>query len=278
MTIASASFISSRNRALFAREGYMILERVIPDDMLQMLREECAYFIGYMDARMDAGLVSSEALSQRRKRYFVNNRYRFSPRLWRFIYSDLMARVCRATIGEDAYLFNEQWVVKGAEQGMKFSWHQDSGYVKFMDPDTDHPPYLTCWCALDPVDENNGTIYLMPHSQGGTRGRIIDHTRDPLTNDLIGYTGERPGIAIEVPAGSIVAFSSYNLHSSGTNTTQAMRRVYLPQYVPAPVRHSHTGERFNLAVPFVRNGENIYDHGADTPENWGGLAPPQADA
>ena len=151
-----------------------------------------------------------------------------------------MAEVCRATIGDEAYLFHEQWVVKGPEQGMKFSWHQDSGYVKFVDPDTTHNPYVTCWCTLDAVDEENGTVYLLPHSSGGTKGNIIDHTRDENTNDLIGYTGDDKGITIEVPAGSIVCFSSYNLHSSGSNTTDKMRRVYLPQYSPAPVFNSQT--------------------------------------
>ena len=42
-----------------------------------------------------------------------------------------MADVCRATLGDTAYLFWEQYVVKGAEAGMKFSWHQDSGYVGY---------------------------------------------------------------------------------------------------------------------------------------------------
>jgi len=124
----------------------------------------------------------------------------------------------------------------------------------------------------------NGTVYLLPHSRGGTGGRIISHSKDPETNDLLGYTGDDPGIAVEAPAGSVIAFSSFNLHSSGTNTTRAMRRVYLPQYAPAPLHHSETGEQFNLAVPFVRNGRNIYDHKGDTPENWGGIAPPLLDA
>ena len=273
-----SGLVSEADRQLYAEEGYMVLADVIPSDMLQMLREECSYFLGYMDARMDHGLVSSEALSRRGKRYFVNNLYRYSPRLREFIFSDLMAEVCRATIGDDAYLFNEQWVVKGAEQGMRFSWHQDSGYVKFMDPGTVHEPYLTCWCTLDAVDERNGTVYLLPHSRGRTKGRIISHSKDPETNDLYGYTGDDPGIAVEAPAGSVIAFSSFNLHSSGTNTTRAMRRVYLPQYAPAPLYHSETGEQFNLAVPFVRNGRNIYDYRGDTPENWGGIAPPPPDA
>ena len=46
-------------------EGYLILERVIDDDTLQMLREECSYFMGYQDAELDAegpsGAASSSA-------------------------------------------------------------------------------------------------------------------------------------------------------------------------------------------------------------------------
>ena len=262
--------ISDSTRELYQREGYMILENVIPDELLTMLREECSYFVGYMDARMDAGLVSEHALSRRGNRYFVNDMYRYSHRLWQFIYSDLMASVCRATLGDEAYLFHEQWVVKGPEQGMTFSWHQDSGYVKHYDPDTQHDPYVTCWCTLDDVNEENGTVYLLPHSVGGTRGRIITHEHDPETNDLVGYSGEEKGITIEVPAGSIVAFSSYNLHSSGSNTTDRMRRVFLPQYAAAPIVNSKTGEQMNLAVPFVSDGKNIYDHATDTADNWGG--------
>ena len=61
-----------------------------------------------------------------------------------FLFSDLMAQVCLATLGEDVYLFWEQYVVKGGEAGMKFSWHQDSAYIGFPN----HKPYLTSWGAL----------------------------------------------------------------------------------------------------------------------------------
>ncbi len=273
-TEEGAGLVSRELRQRYAEEGYMVLESVIPDDTLRMLREECSYFPGYMDARFDAGLVAAGALSFRGKRYFVNNLYRYSSRTWQFLFGDLMAQVCRATIGDEAYLFNEQWVVKGGEQGMNFAWHQDSGYVKAVDAGTSHQPCLTCWCTLDDVDESNGTVHLLPHSRGGTAGRIISHERDLETKDLIGYAGDDPGIAIKAPAGSVVAFSSYNLHCSGANSTERMRRVYLPQYVAAPLTHSRTGERFNLAVPFLNKGRNVYENAADTPERWGGVSPP----
>lgn len=262
------SLISEQQRELYRTEGYMILPGVIPSGMLNMLREECSYYLGYYDSIMDAKGTQVENLSHRGKRYFINNRYRLSNRLWQFIFSDLMAQVANATVGPEAYLFHEQWVVKGAEQGMKFSWHQDSGYVKWYDPTTSHQPYVTCWCTLDDVSEENGTVYLLPHSRGGTRGRIIDHTKEEGSNDLIGYTGSDPGDAVIVPAGSIVAFDSMVFHRSGPNKTDRMRRIYLPQYSAAPINRPD-GKPWAMATPFLRDGKNIYDHSSDNAANYG---------
>jgi ectoine hydroxylase-related dioxygenase (phytanoyl-CoA dioxygenase family) len=262
------NLITEAQREQYRTEGYMILPGVIPAEMLSMLREECSYYLGYYDSTMDAKGVQTENLSHRGKRYFINNRYRLSNRLWQFVFSDLMAEVAKATVGDDAYLFHEQWVVKGAEQGMKFSWHQDSGYVKWYDPSTTHKPYVTCWCTLDDVSEENGTVYLLPHPRAGTRDNIIDHFKEDGTNDLIGYTGTDPGDPVIVPAGSIVAFDSLVFHRSGPNKTERMRRIYLPQYSAAPIKRPD-GKPWAIATPFVKDGKNIYDHASDTQENNG---------
>ena len=100
----------------------------------------------------------------------------------------MIADICRATLGDNAYLFWEQYVVKGASEGMKFSWHQDSGYVAYPD----HKPYLTCWCALDDMSEENGTVYVMPFSHIGIRS-WVKHIREEGSNDLVGYFGEKKG-------------------------------------------------------------------------------------
>jgi hypothetical protein len=60
-----------------------------------------------------------------------------------------MEELCRKLLGPDAYLFYDQFVVKGAESGLKLSWHQDSGYVNAVDSDRAHRAYITCWCPLD---------------------------------------------------------------------------------------------------------------------------------
>jgi ectoine hydroxylase-related dioxygenase (phytanoyl-CoA dioxygenase family) len=259
------SVVSPQQQQQYQEEGYMILERVIPDDMLTMLREECSYFVGYMDGMFDADPSKHGGITHKGIRYFIGNKYNLSHRMWRFIYSDLMAQITQAALGPDVYLFNEQWVVKGPDKGMKFAWHQDSGYVKHGDKSTTHKPYLSCWCALDDMSEENGTVYVLPHSRGGTSHTIFDHDREQVSNDLVGYTGDDPGVPVVCPAGSIVAFTSYNFHRSGANTTPRMRRVYLGQYSAEPIV-GPGGKHWQMAVPFVRNGKVVYDHANDTPE------------
>ena len=249
-------------RDSFAKEGFAILPNVIDADMLAILNMECGYFIGYTDAWMSSKNMDVMGITHKGKRYFISNRYRESPDLHRFLFSELMQEITASFLGPDAYLFVEQWVVKGVEQGMKFAWHQDSGYVKFIDPPNVHKPYLTCWCALDDMSPENGTISVLPHDVVGTRNHVLDHVREEGTNDLVGYHGDEPGVAISVPRGSIVVFSSTSLHRSSANNTNRRRRAYLAQYSSEPLFNS-TGKLWSQAVPFVKDGAIVYDHAKD---------------
>ena len=226
----------------FRDDGFFVLENVIPQHDLQALRDECQRFIDERDEEMDRLGVDTIDLDHRGRRYFVHA-YEKSTEVRRFLFSDLMAGLARATLGETVYLFNEQYVVKAAEQGMKFGWHQDGGFIEYP-----HRPYLTCWITLDDVTEANGTVYLLPYSRAGTR-EVVPHVHDKETNDRIGYTGDDPGDPVVVPAGSVACFSSTVLHRSGPNATDRMRRVYLAQYSAEPILTAdRTGPR-HLAEP-----------------------------
>jgi len=243
--------ITEAQKQQYKDEGYFILEKVIPDDMLQLLREEAQYAIERVDAMMDKMGSDVFGINHRGKRYFSANVFLERPQLRRFLFSKTMAEVCQATLGPDAWLFWEQYVIKCADKGMRFSWHQDSGYVNHT-----HKPYLTCWITLDDVNEENGTVYLLPFSHSGIR-TWVKHISDPETNDLVGYFGKERGIPIIAPAGSIAVFTSFNFHSSGSNTTDKMRRVYLAQYSGEIIHKEGTQELWGNAEPFLKDGENI---------------------
>jgi len=244
-----ASRISPAQRRQFQEEGYFVLPGIVPAEQLEMMRDTCSQFIAAFDAEMDAAGVTQQGITIKGSRYFIARRYK-GTRLSEFIFSDLMADICRATIGDTAYLFWEQFVVKGPEKGAKFSWHQDSAYVS-----APHSPYITCWVTLDDVTEANGTVYLLPYSRAGSR-ELQPHTKNTETNDLEGYFGSDPGDPVIVPAGSIAVFSSHVFHRSGYNTTPNWRRIYLPQYSVEPFKRAD-GSLVGFADPFLRNGEVI---------------------
>ena len=255
--------VSDAARRRFERDGFVILESVIDDAALAMLREECAVFVDRTDRWLLRRGTDVFGITHRGKRYFISNRYRDSERMRDFVFGDLMRAISTAFLGSTVYLFNEQWVVKGAEQGMKFAWHQDSGYVCFRDPGNVHAPYLTCWCALDDMTRENGTISVLPHDRVGSRNTVFAHRHEPGSNDLVGYEGDDPGELCEMPAGSVAVFSSTSLHRSGANTSGQWRRAYLTQYTAAPI-YSSNGELWAQAVPFVADGKRVYDRAADT--------------
>ena len=244
----STSIISETQKQQYVEDGYFILERVIPSDHLQILRDSCDLLIDIMHREMDRLGTDHIHISHRDKRYHIAKQYEQAPGLSDYVFSELMADVCRATIGDDAFLFYDQYVAKAAEQGIKFSWHQDGGYLGFP-----HRPYVTVWAAVDDMSLENGTAYVMPWSTIGIRS-LVEHIRNPDTGDKVGYFGQEPGIPAIVPAGSLVVFSSLTFHCSGANTTNQMRRAYVTQYSPEPILRPDTQELMHLGVPFLKNG------------------------
>lgn len=247
----TSSVVSEAQREQYREEGWFVLERVLSDEQLDLLRGFAETGMNRIDAEMDAAGVDVLGLNHRGRRYFASGLASTEPALRAFVFGDLMADICRATLGADAFQFVEQYVIKCADRDSAFSWHQDSGYVH-----ENHRPYLTCWIALDDVTEENGCVYLLPYSRVGIR-TYVKHFRDPATNDKVGYVGADAGIPVVVPAGSIACFSSVVFHRSGPNLTDHPRRVYLTQYSSEVITASDGSGPWQGFEPFLRDGNVV---------------------
>ena len=252
MSMTQTVRVSEEQKQQYRDEGFFILERVIPQEHLRLLRDECQRFVDEANAEMDRLGTDTLGISHRNRRYFVAWASNRGPRLREFLFSDLTAVICRATVGDEAYLYWEQYVVKAAEQGMKFSWHQDSAFGQTAP----HRPYVSLWCALDDMSDANGTTYILPYSRAGSRG-LVPHVKEEGSNDLIGYHGDDPGDIVVVPAGSIAVFSSVTLHRSGVNTTDRMRRVFLAQYSPDVITTPDGSAPAGGHEQFLHHGQRI---------------------
>jgi ectoine hydroxylase-related dioxygenase (phytanoyl-CoA dioxygenase family) len=248
----SANFkITDEQKKQYEEQGFFILEKVIPEEELEVIRKECGELIAEQEKEMDELGTDELNLSRRNSRYFVFLAYKNRPQLGNFIFSGRMAEICKATIGANAYLFWEQFVVKGTDKkGAEFTWHQDSGYVDYI-----HKPYVNAWIPLNDVNEENGTVYLLPYGLAGTKEKV-EHKPVPNSKDREGYFGPEKGIPANCPAGSIVVFSSTCFHRSGANNTDKMRRAYAIQFSPEII-YEADGSLKGLDELFLKDGERV---------------------
>jgi ectoine hydroxylase-related dioxygenase (phytanoyl-CoA dioxygenase family) len=91
--------------------GWFVLEDALDTGSLEVLRRECQRFMDERDAEMDAAGTDVIGLDRRGQRYFVNDCSTRSDALRQLLLGEAMRKVCLATVGEDAYLFNDQFVV-----------------------------------------------------------------------------------------------------------------------------------------------------------------------
>lgn len=247
-----SSILSNDQLNDFKEKGFCIIKDVIPEDLVRDLQQECLRFMKEKDDEMEKKGVEMDEINHKGRRYFVAMRYKESEPMKKLMFSDALADITTKILGDDVYLFLEQYVVKGPDKRTKFSWHQDSGYLDFK-----HKPYLSIWCALDDVYEENGTVYLLPYDKAGTKDRI-EHELEASSNDRIGYFGEDPGVPAIVKAGDVAIFSSTCFHRSGPNLTDKMRRVLLIQYSADPILKQN-GEPLYWVEPFVKDGKKVQE-------------------
>ena len=143
----------------FHDEGWFVIHRALAPTELETLRSECQRLVAERDAEMTRLGVDALDLCHRGRRYFLHA-YTTSPAVREFLRSDLMVDIARAVLGEHVYLFNEQYVIKAAERGMPFAWHQDSGFIPIRTrptspagsrSTTSAKPTAPCTCSPTPT-------------------------------------------------------------------------------------------------------------------------------
>ncbi len=255
LTATAAGLVTSDHLRQFDAEGYFLLPNALGAADLALLREECGRGLTEARTRIDDQLRAEGGGAERRA--FLENMHFYTtpearwPGMECFWHGDAMAAITRAVLGDEVFLFYEQFVVKTAERGASFAWHQDSGYVGHP-----HTPYLTIWIALDDVSEANGTVRILPHSRSPVRG-LVQHQATSTTWERVGYDGDDAGVPAILKTGGIAVFSSLTFHCSTTNPTSAPRRAYIAQYSPEPIMSADGSKLSNRAEPIIRGGKRV---------------------
>ncbi len=191
-------------------------------------------------------------MSQLDDRYVISGFVRRSEFVRELVFGELMASICKATLGDEAFLYSETFVCMAAHNEHGWIWHQDSSYLDYVGCGH-YPPNLGVWIALDDMTSENGALRVLPFSELNVR-EVVPHDlkTKAWTSDEVVDFGDHEGTLLAVPAGSIVVTDGALPHASDPNRTDRPRRAYLLQYSRQPVLKD--GAPVQLAVPFLRGG------------------------
>ncbi|KAK3269048.1 hypothetical protein CYMTET_22482 [Cymbomonas tetramitiformis] len=181
----------AKARESFRSRGYCILEGFLSPQHLELLRDDCDSTIeaAVRRARLEGSLQSSLSISS----WLIQNHgcifqvptagrsletageYRKHRAevlsdcdlVEGILFGTQLKQVVETLLGGSSFLFNEQYIVKPPHvEGTAFAWHRDSKWCDTAD--LEYSPYLSFWCALDDVGEENGTLYIKPYPICGT--------------------------------------------------------------------------------------------------------------
>ena len=231
----------------FKSQGYLIFEDFVSSEVLSELKESLTSIFDEIDNDSNRlkqsydnkhyGDISKEG------RKFLKNQSSYYPSIQRYLKSKAIKEIVTKLLDGDAFIFNDQFVIKEPNTPSSFNWHQDSGYVNF-----DHKPYLTTWLALDDTHPLNGPLSIIP-TNIETTSEVFTHQWSDKSKDLFIEVDESKAKELYVAEGTLVVFSSLTPHASGANQSSRTRTAYLAQYSSEPIIDPSTGLIRNQAIP-----------------------------
>lgn len=210
--------------AQYREEGYTLLERRIPSDVILGIKAEIERFRGIarsMTASDEAiDLEDSHSAAEPRIRRIKTPDKRSRP-VAELMRSDLILAPVRDLIGPNLRLHTSKLNVKSARYGAAVDWHQDFAFYPHTNDDV-----LAVGVMLDDVDDRNGPLMVFP---GTHRGPIFDHHSGGFFAGTMNLAacGLDPDDAVRItgPAGSISIHHGRIVHGSALNRSDRDRGV-----------------------------------------------------
>jgi ectoine hydroxylase-related dioxygenase (phytanoyl-CoA dioxygenase family) len=238
--------------AWFAEHGYLVVDRVAPDDELDWLRARYDEFAaqrrtGFPDAVFDVGRPYGstddpdlgQLLFPERRIAGVQ-----ATRMWRTAHR-IAARLLDLPEAEV-----ESWghlIFKPPQRGLAVPWHQDEAY---WEPTLSYHA-LGAWMPLDDAGVDNGCLWFVP---GSHRGDVLPHRHvgdDPAVHllELVNEIDTSAAVPVPLRAGAMSFHHPRLLHSSRPNTSDRPRRAWANEFQSAPITLDVPADR-----PWVAQG------------------------
>ncbi|MET1416019.1 phytanoyl-CoA dioxygenase family protein [Roseibium sp. HPY-6] len=224
--------LSESQIAFYRDNGYLVLERHLPDTVIGDIRAEISRFedeargMTASNDRLD--LEDSHSPDQPRLRR-IKLPHKISDIMRKLMFSDHILAPARDLIGPDLRLHTTKLNMKSAGYGAAVEWHQDYAFYPHTNDDI-----LAIGVIIDDMESENGPLMVYP---GSHKGPVHDHHVNGVFAGAFNPqdVGLNPSDAVELkgPAGSISIHHGRIVHGSALNTSDRSRRILFYEMMAA---------------------------------------------
>jgi ectoine hydroxylase-related dioxygenase (phytanoyl-CoA dioxygenase family) len=218
--------------AFYNAQGYLVLEKRIPDDIIAAIRADIARFEdearGLEESNDRIDLEDSHTPENPRVRR-IQLPHTTSEVVNSLMYSDHILAPVRDLIGPDLRIQTAKLNMKSAGYGAPVEWHQDFAFYPHTNDDV-----LAIGVIIDDMRSENGPLMVFP---GSHKGPIFDHHVDGVfagaMNLEAGGLDIADAVELKGPAGSISIHHGRIIHGSAQNRSRFDRRLLLYEIMAA---------------------------------------------
>jgi len=230
--MANRETLSDDQLAFYKAQGYLVLEKRIPDQILADIRSEITRFKeearGMTESNDRLDLEDSHSPENPRVRR-IKLPHTISEVVRSLMYSDHILAPVRDLIGPNLRIHTTKLNMKSAGYGAAVEWHQDFAFYPHTNDDV-----LAVGVIIDDMDSENGPLMVIP---GSHEGPVYDHHVDGVFAGAMDLDacGLNIADAVELkgPAGSITIHHGRIVHGSALNRSNRDRRLLLYEMMAA---------------------------------------------
>ena len=237
--------LDQRTRESYFENGYLLLERILPEDWVERLRAATRDVL-----ERSRSVTKSDAVWDLERRHSAERpRLRrlsapcdHHPTYWDYVSNSLFADIAADLLGPDVKFHHSKLNFKASEGGTEVKWHQD---IQFW-PHTNYA-LLTIGTYIYDCDISNGALGVIP---GSHNGPLHDQYNDKgqWTGCLSDADAARidlsKAVYLEGPPGSLTIHNCRTIHGSKANDTTRERPLFLTTlaaadafaYTPNPIK------------------------------------------
>jgi len=237
MVQSTGRIMTAEEISFFHKEGYVVLDGVIPKEELQPVIDEIS---GEIDKRARALFAAGKLTRQYEEEGFETRLARISqetdkialdiwngflhgPAIFHLIGNPNLVNIAEQLVGEEiiaSSVYRLRPKIPNYGYG-EVPWHQDSSY---FEPYCDKSLVVTMWLPLVDANEQNGCMWVMPgsHRSPVVRHRISENGKYlQIEPSEFPRTGHR--FACPVRKGGVLLVTNRTAHASFKNKTDQVR-------------------------------------------------------